>query len=299
MTVEFIPLRDSEIQDFWNELDLDKDGHLTTDELAKKLQAVLKELAPNPQRHHLHHPDRSKHRLGQPLDAEKQDDERGNEEAKTASDLQAFVRALLPGSQPSMIKDEFCERVKAWDIPSQDQTSLQDTVDAQEYYKSLSWTRRLRAWWSVRGPEVAFIAFVVALQIAFGLWQFILYLKKPQTRAALGAGVVVAKLAAGALYPTFFFLILSMSRWFATFCRRSYTLSRFINWDLSQAFHIRISIAALCLSCLHAIGHLTGTFLYGSRPSQQEDLAVILGTAAVPMTYADFVWVKFSVSYAA
>jgi hypothetical protein len=59
-------------------------------------------------------------------------------------------------------------------------------------------------------------------------------------------------------YPTMFFLVLSMSRYLSTFARKSYYFSRFINWDLSQSFHIKMSIVALFFASLHAIGHLTG-----------------------------------------
>lgn len=64
--------------------------------------------------------------------------------------------------------------------------------------------------------------------------------------------------AADRIDPTLFFLILSMSRYISTFARKSYYLSRFINWDLSQSFHIIISIVAISFASLHAIGHLTG-----------------------------------------
>jgi predicted ferric reductase len=104
-----------------------------------------------------------------------------------------------------------------------------------------------------------------------------------------GWGVIMAKASAGALYPTLLFLVLSMSRWLLTFLRRFYVLSRYINSDLHQAFHIYISIAALALASLHAIGHLTGTFLYGSRPAQQDDLAILLGPSAVPRSYHDYI----------
>jgi len=79
---------------------------------------------------------------------------------------------------------------------------------------------------------------------------------------ALGWGVIVAKFSAGALYPTLFFMLISMSRWIATWLRRSYIVSRFINADFHQSFHVRMSIVGLLLASLHAIGHLTGTFLY-------------------------------------
>jgi len=92
---------------------------------------------------------------------------------------------------------------------------------------------------------------------------------------------------AGVLSPTLFFLVLSMSRWLSTFARQSYYTSRFINWDLSQAFHIKISIATLFFASIHAIGHLTGSFLYGSRADHQEAVAA-LGLSS-PRQYKTFI----------
>ena len=129
----------------------------------------------------------------------------------------------------------------------------------------------------MEGPRVLFVALVVALQLAFRIWQMVKYIRDPVARAALGRGVILAKVCAGALYPTLFFMVLSMSRWFSTYMRRYYHISRFINWDLSQAFHIYMACASLALATIHAIGHLTGTFLYGSRPAQQNNLAFIVG----------------------
>jgi respiratory burst oxidase len=73
------------------------------------------------------------------------------------------------------------------------------------------------------------MAFVVALQVAIGLWQMVIYIRKPLVRAAFGWGVILAKASAGVLYPTLFFMLLSMSRHFSTFLRRSYWISRFVN----------------------------------------------------------------------
>jgi len=78
-----------------------------------------------------------------------------------------------------------------------------------------------------------------------------------------------------------------MSRWLSTFARQSYYTSRFINWDLSQAFHIKISIAALFFGSLHALGHLTGSFVYGGRSNRQEAVAA-LGLSS-PRQYKTFV----------
>lgn len=80
-----------------------------------------------------------------------------------------------------------------------------------------------------------------------------------------------------------------MSRWLSTFLRRFYFISRFINWDLSQSFHIKMSIVALVFATLHAIGHLTGSFVFGSQTGRQQAVAVVAGQDAVPRSYGDYV----------
>ncbi|KAL8955451.1 MAG: hypothetical protein Q9183_006638 [Haloplaca sp. 2 TL-2023] len=83
-----------------------------------------------------------------------------------------------------------------------------------------------------------------------------------------------------------FFLVLSMSRWFATFARHSYYLSQFVNWDRSQSFHIKISIVAMAFATLHVIGHLTGSFVFGSTALRQGVVTSVLGQE---MSYRDYV----------
>jgi len=205
--------------------------------------------------------------------------------------LHAFLCSLMPDCDHTAIpKDEFKQRVKSWNIPSQKQNSAEDEKEQMEdYKKNLTLYRKARAYWSLRGPRALFACFVGALILAFGLWQLMEYVNKPDVRAALGWGVIMAKGAAGTLYPILFFTLLSMSRWFGTACRRFYHLSRFIDWDRHQSFHIWMACLGLLFASLHAIGHLTGTFLYGSRPAQQDDVAAILGPDAVPRPYVRYV----------
>ena len=271
----YIPLTEQEIQTFFEYIDTDKDGSITFDELEAKLHKVHEELAPEPQKHHLHHPSRR--------DIEKNLGHAGD-------GLHAFLCTLMPDCGSSLSRQEFVRRVKSWEVPSQKQTDSKEQDDEdQARERRIPLRRRLRAYWAVHGPVIGFVAFVLALQLAFGLWQMIVYIRKPLVRAALGWGVILAKASAGVLYPTLFFMLLSMSRHFSTFLRRSYWISRFVNWDLSQAFHIKMSICGLFFASLHAIGHLTGTFLYGSRPAQQDDVERILGPDAVPRPYAKYV----------
>lgn len=272
---EYKPLTDDEINAFFEDLDRDNNGYVVLDELEAKLHEVHKELAPEPKKHHILHPSRR--------DLEKNENHKGD-------GLHAFLCQLLPECDSKIGKHEFMTRVKKLRIPSQKQTdsSEQDKEDKQKELR-LPMRRRIRAYWAVHGPMILFMTFVVALQLGFGLWQGLTYFLGQTYRGAYGLGVGFAKLAAGALYPTLFFMLLSMSRHFSTFLRRNYLISRFINWDLSQEFHIRMSIAGLVLATMHAIAHLSGTLVQGSRASRQDAVAQVLGPDAVPRSYASYV----------
>ncbi|CAK1365737.1 unnamed protein product [Cercospora beticola] len=272
---DYRPLTDQEIEEFFKALDVNNDGHVNFAELERKLHEVHEELAPKLQKHHILHPARR--------DAEKRVGHDGD-------GLHAFLCHLMPDCGAKLSKDEFIRHVKTWEVPSQKQSDSQETdKEAKQEEKKLPFRRRLRAYWAVHGPNILFVAFVVACMIAFGVWQMVIYIQNQPARQALGWGVIMAKANAGVLYPTFVFMLLSMSRHLSTFLRRSFWISKVINWDLSQKFHIIMSIAGLFFATLHAIGHLTGTFLYGSRPAQQDNLAAILGPEATPKRYVDFV----------
>jgi len=260
-------LSEKEITAFINDLDKNNNGHIEYDEVEFKLDQVHKEIAPQAKPHNLHYKDES--------DAQKQR-------------RHAFLRSVIGTDKNQIGRDDFANIVRGWKVPSMEPDKKAED-EHKEFMKEMGIGRKVRAWWSVRGPEVLFVGMVVGMQIAFGTWQCVKYVTQMQYRHAFGWGVVMAKTAAGVLYPTLFFLILSMSRYISTFARKSYYLSRFINWDLSQSFHIIISIVAISFASLHAIGHLTGSFLYGSRPAQQDDVAAVLGPDAVPKPYRAFV----------
>jgi hypothetical protein len=80
-----------------------------------------------------------------------------------------------------------------------------------------------------------------------------------------------------------------MSRWFGTFCRKLYYTSRFVNFDLHQSFHIQMALIAIFFSSLHAIAHLSGTFVHGSRPAYQKSVDVLLGPDPHTRSYASYV----------
>ncbi|KAK8853509.1 hypothetical protein IAR55_004216 [Kwoniella newhampshirensis] len=257
------PLTEGEINAFLDDLDHDKDGHIQYSEVESKLDAVNEEITPHPKSHNLNH-------------HSKEDDER-----------HLFLRSII-GDQDQISRMDLADRLREWRIPSMKQDQENEEKE-KEYMREIGTWRRFRSWWAVRGPEVAFIALVVGSMLAFGIWQCVKYVTETRYRAGFGWGVVMAKTCAGALYPTMFFLILSMSRYFSTFLRRWYLISRFINWDLSQSFHIKMSIAAIILATLHAIGHLSGSFVFGSRPDRQAAVADVLGPDAVPRPYVDYV----------
>ncbi|KAH0082527.1 hypothetical protein KCU60_g2097, partial [Aureobasidium melanogenum] len=257
-------LTDEEIDKFLKELDTDNDGLVEYHEVEAKLDQVSQELAPEPAEHNLHHGDRSEKR-------------------------HQFLRSFMGTHKDHVPIAEFKKLVESWYIPSMEQEKKEEDEQA-EFVKKMSYARRLRAYWEVHGPEYGFLALVVSMQVVFGTWQSVKYLTTAPYREIFGWGVVLAKTSAGVLYPTMFFLVLSMCRWLSTALRRFYWISRFVNWDLSQAFHIKMSIVALVFASLHAIGRLTGSMLYVSRPAQQDEVAAFLGPDAVPRPY--IAWIR-------
>lgn len=150
--------------------------------------------------------------------------------------------------------------------------------------------QRLRARWRVNKSDWIFTTFVVSLQISIGSWQCYRYSASLPAQQALGWGAGLAKGTAGALFPTLFFLIMSMSRWTVTLLRNSKHLSSVINFDKFRAFHIRMAICAFVLSCLHAIGHLSGTFLHGSDFRYRVAVVGFLGKEYEEVTYDQFIF---------
>ncbi|KAG9959037.1 hypothetical protein KCU61_g7844, partial [Aureobasidium melanogenum] len=257
-------LTDEEIDKFLKELDFENDGLVGYHEVEAKLDQVFQELAPEPAEHNLHHEDRLEKR-------------------------HQFLRSFMGTHKDHVPIAEFKKVVESWCIPSLEQEKKEEDEQA-EFVKKMSYARRLRAYWEVHGSEYGFLALVVAIQVAFGTWQLVKYLTTAPYRETFGWGLVLAKTSAGVLYPTMFFLVLSMCRWLSTALRRFYWISRFVNWDLSQEFHIKMSIVALVFASLHAIGHLTGSMLYASRPAQQDEVAAFLGPDAVPRPYS--AWIR-------
>lgn len=267
---DFVPLTDNEINKFFDALDTDKDGLVNFEEMEAKLRNVFEELAPEPQDHHHVHPD-----------AEKGITHKGN-------GLHRFLCHIMPSCNSELNREEFLKHVKSWNVPSQKGTKDAHKEDVEQE-KRIPFRRRVRAYWAVHGPNIVFLAIVIAFIVAAALWQCLIYVTNSRARAALGWGIIVAKFCAGAIYPIMGFMLLSMSRWLSTFLRRFWTISRFINWDLSQSFHIYISCTGLFFGSLHAIAHLTGDMLYSTRSAQRDDVAAYFGPEILPLTYADWV----------
>ncbi|KAK5098146.1 hypothetical protein LTR70_004391 [Exophiala xenobiotica] len=144
--------------------------------------------------------------------------------------------------------------------------------------------------WRINKSGWIFTTFVVILQLSFGSWQCYRYSQNAGTHNALGWGVGLAKSCAGALYPTMFFLILSMSRWTVPLLRNSAYLSGVINFDKFRTFHIRMAICAFVLSLGHTVGHLSGTFVHGSNAKYRVAVIELLGDKFRDFTYADFIY---------
>lgn len=58
-------------------------------------------------------------------------------------------------------------------------------------------------------------------------------------------------------------------------------MSRVVNWDRSQVFHQRMALVGLGLATVHSLGHLAGTFVYGSRKGRREATERVLHVDAV------------------
>lgn len=265
-------LDQSQIEKFYHEIDKDNVGFVTLDQLADKLETVIDELtstsstlAKLP----------SDERLYGTVDVER--DASGNQ-------LQHFIESLFPDATSNIPKADFIAKVTSWNI-------LCPTINTSAAIRPRIFDR-IRALWEVEGPRIAFITFIIALQVGFGLWQMIKYIQSPTIREAFGWGVILSKTAAGAIYPTLFFLLLSMSRYFATLIRRFKPLPRILNWDRSQNTHVWLGFVGLGLATLHGIGYYTGSFVHGSRSSSRVALEKVFtrhNLSDPPRSYAQFV----------
>jgi hypothetical protein len=198
----FKPLSDVEIRSFIEELDTNKDGFVTFEELTTAFEDVQAEIVTQSATRLQGHVERESVRLGT-IDLE-----RGKEETNPEQyEIQNYLRSLLPGSGSLLSTDELMEHIKSWNIPSQNQNCAEDQdLEINQYHQKLSVGRRARAYWAINGPKKLFRCLVIILQLTFGLWQLVTYVNRPKDRAAFGWGILVAKGSAGVLYPTMFFM---------------------------------------------------------------------------------------------
>jgi hypothetical protein len=140
------PLTDEEIKEFLDDLDHNNDGKISYKEIEAKLDQVHNEIAPNPLPHHLHH------------------------DSKEDAARHEFLRSLIGVDSGSISRTEMETRIKGWGIPSTKQETDGEEAEA-EYLRRFTWVRRFRSYWSVRGPEIMFIALVVVMILAFCLWR--------------------------------------------------------------------------------------------------------------------------------
>ena len=229
-------LDDDEINEFLDHIDEIKDSYIYLNDVKKKIAEVFDELGPQPAHHDGYSP----------------------------------LLKLIVGSEERISRQELIDTIRELKVPTFQRGNRAESLKFGYFERLPNW-RKLRAYWIVHGPKVLFITLLVATQIGFGVWQLVKYWKKDYIDA-FSWRFVLAKGCAGILYPTFFFLILSASRYLPTALRRSRLLSLIFNWDLSHNFHIRIAYVALAFSMVHAIGHLTGTFVAGSRGSNRTEV---------------------------
>ena len=201
--------------------------------------------------------------------------------------LTAFLDSLFPEYQQALDFTEFTDLAKTWEIPTQSRCqSVENCVSDEE--QELTFFQRIGAWFSLEAPRVIFVSFVVSVQIALCVWQFWRFMSEATARHALGWGVVVAKTAAGPIYPTIFFMMLSMSRWLATWARVVPGIRRIVNWDLYRGFHIYMTCSCLFFATIHAIGHICGDFVWGSRPDHAQAVVAFWGIAWSDVSYSKF-----------
>lgn len=271
LSTSLCSLSETELEEFYNEIDKESRGFVTFSQLMEKLEQVVDELAPT---------SKPISRLPDIRSRRDEDLEGGWKRIDNAR-LQTFLQELFPDSTSTISKNDFIAQVRSWNILSPSHATSSEARPPL--------IERLRARWEVDGPRIAFLAFIVALQVAFGLWQMIKYIQSPLVRSAFGWYVILSKATAAALYPTFFFLLLSMSRYFATLIRRFKYIPRIINWDRSQSTHVWMAMAGLGLSTVHAIGYLAGSFVHGSQSAHEAEVQKIFEPYPAPKSYVQFV----------
>ena len=165
-------LSEKEISAFLDDLDRNKDGLIDFSEVDRKLVEVHAEIAPEAKKHNLHYGGTD------------------NEYRR------AFLREMMGTDKDQIPRAEFAERVRAWKIPTMERQKMSDKDDDDEYTRGMGVVRKIRAYWSVRGPTMVFLAMVLSFQLALGIWQAVKYATREKYFAALGWGVVLVSTSA-------------------------------------------------------------------------------------------------------
>lgn len=162
-----------EVDEFITAIDTNHDGFIEYVEVLAMLDKVHNELTDHPAPHHLHH------------------------ETRDDRDRHQFLRSIMSTQSGQISTADFARIVNQWKIPSLE-PDKKDEEDNKLFVLSMPLWRRLRAFWSVRGPEVVFILLVTLITIAITVWKMVKYITEPQWRRALGWGVVLSRSTAGA-----------------------------------------------------------------------------------------------------
>jgi respiratory burst oxidase len=196
---EFTSLSEDEIDEFVSELNPNEQGNISLRCLERKLEEVLEGLDPEIREHYFHH---VKHHINDDLEKERV------AQRNQDNSLQVFLHnlLLLPHYADFIPKDDLKQQVRSWNVPSQKQNVAEEDDNVTRYSQNLTFGRRVRAYWSLNGPRVAFLTLVTASILSFGIWQLMEYATNTEARVLLGWGVLVAKGFAGAIYPTLFIL---------------------------------------------------------------------------------------------
>ncbi|KAF2626339.1 hypothetical protein BU25DRAFT_459478 [Macroventuria anomochaeta] len=121
----------------------DNNGKIDYWELERKLDEVHKEVALKAQPHHLHHESRTEAR-------------------------QEFLRSVIVTRDDHIDESKFAESVKKWEIPPLEQ-DRKEAKQEDGYWKQKSIWGRARAYWAIKGPEIALLTLVATFMVAFGV----------------------------------------------------------------------------------------------------------------------------------
>ncbi|KAJ5818996.1 hypothetical protein N7474_004587 [Penicillium riverlandense] len=167
------PLSQEEVDEFIAAIDTNHDGFIEYNEVESMLDKVHHEITAYPTPHHLYH------------------------DSRDDIDRHQFLRRIISTESDRISSAEFAHIVHRWRIPSLEPDKKDEEAN-KTFVNSMPLWRRLRAFWSVRGPEVMFVLFVTSITVAITVWKMVIYIAEPQWRRALGWGVVLSRSSAGA-----------------------------------------------------------------------------------------------------